>query len=51
MFFEQKYKNSDYPCKTEFYYIKVGFKGVKIIKTCFRDVYVDFKINIETMKR
>ena len=24
-------KNNDYPCKPQFYYIKVGFKGVKII--------------------
>ena len=23
--------------KPQFYYIKVGFKGVKIIKVCFRD--------------
>ena len=25
------------PCKPQFYYIKVGFKGVKIILACFRD--------------
>ena len=24
-------KNHVYPCKSQFYYIKVGFKGVKII--------------------
>ena len=24
-------------CKPQFYYMKVGFKGVKIIKVCFRD--------------
>ena len=30
-------KNNVSPCKTQFYYIKVGFKGVKIIKVCFRD--------------
>ena len=24
-------KNNLYPCKPQFYYIKVGFKGVKII--------------------
>ena len=28
-------KNNIYPCKPQFYYIIVGFKGVKII--CFRD--------------
>ena len=30
-------KNNVYPCKPQFYYIKVGFKGVKIIEACFRD--------------
>ena len=30
-------KNNVYPCKPQFYYIKVGFKGVKIIYACFRD--------------
>ena len=30
-------KNNVYPCKPQFYYIKVGFKGVKIISACFRD--------------
>ena len=29
--FEQFKKNNVYPCKPQFYYIKVGFKGVKII--------------------
>ena len=28
-------KNNVYPCKPQFYYIKVGFKGVKIIQACF----------------
>ena len=31
MFLEQNKKNNVYPCKPQFYYIKVGFKGVKII--------------------
>ena len=30
-------KNNIYPCKSQFYNIKVGFKGVKIIQACFRD--------------
>ena len=30
-------KNYVYPCKPKFYYIKVGFQGVKIILACFRD--------------
>ena len=31
-------KNNVYPCKPQFFYIKVGFKGVKFIQACFRDV-------------
>ena len=31
-FFWQNKKNNVYPCKPQFYYIKVGFKGVKIIQ-------------------
>ena len=31
MFLSRKKKNNIYPCKPQFYYIKVGFKGVKII--------------------
>ena len=30
-------KNNVYPCKPQFYYIKVRFKGVKIISLCLRD--------------
>ena len=30
MFLSRKKKNNAYPCKHQFYYIKVGFKGVKI---------------------
>ena len=31
MFLSSNEKNNVYPCKPQFYYIKVGFKGVKII--------------------
>ena len=31
MFSSRNKKNNVYPCKPQFYYIKVGFKGVKII--------------------
>ena len=31
MFLSRNMKNNVYPCKLQFYYIKVGFKGVKII--------------------
>ena len=41
MFLSRNKKNNVYPCKRQFYYIKVGFKGVNIIAACFRDVYSD----------
>ena len=31
MFWAEISKNNVYPCKPQLYYIKVGFKGVKII--------------------
>ena len=31
MFLSQNKKNNVYPCKPQFYYIRVGFTGVKII--------------------
>ena len=31
MFSSRNKKTNVYPCKPQFYYIKVGFKGVKII--------------------
>ena len=31
MFFSRNKKNNVYPCKPQFYYTKVGLKGVKII--------------------
>ena len=31
MFLSRDKKNNVYPCKPQFYYIKVGFKGIKII--------------------
>ena len=31
IFLSRNKKNNEYPCKPQFYYIKVGFKGVKII--------------------
>ena len=31
MFLSRNKKNNEYPCKPQFYYIKVGFKGVKTI--------------------
>ena len=39
MFLSRNKKNNVYPCKPQFYYIKVGFVGVKIIQAWFRDVF------------
>ena len=35
MYLNRNMKNSVYPCKPQFYYIKVGFKGVKINRHVF----------------
>ena len=37
MILSRNKKNNVYPCKPQFNYIKVRFKGVKIIQACFRD--------------
>ena len=37
IFLSRNKKNNVYPCKPQFYYIKVGLKGVRILKVCFRD--------------
>ena len=38
MFLSRYNKNNVYPCKPQFYYIKVGSEGLKVIKVRFRDV-------------
>ena len=38
MFLSRNKKKNVYICKLQFYCMKVGFKGVKIIKACFRNV-------------
>ena len=35
--FWSKNKKKVYPCKPQFYYIKVGCKGVFVTRTCIRD--------------
>ena len=35
--FSAKIRKNVYPCKPQFYYIKVGCKGVFVTQTCFRD--------------
>ena len=38
--FGAKIINNVYPCKPQFYYVKVGCKGVFVTRTCFRDEYM-----------
>ena len=45
MFLTRNMKNNVYPCKPQFYYIKVGFKGVRIIYACFRDELVSLHMH------
>ena len=40
MFLSRNKKNNVYHCKPQFYYIKVGFKGDKIILACFCYVWL-----------
>ena len=35
--FGEKIRKNEYPCKSQFYYIKVGCKGVFITRSCVRD--------------
>ena len=44
MFLSRNKKNNVYPGKPQFYYIKVGFKGVKIIQACFLDEELQGKL-------
>ena len=39
MILSRNKKTNVYPCKPQFYCIKVGFKGVKTIQSCFRDEF------------
>ena len=40
MFLSRNKKNNVYPCKPQFYYIKVGFKGAKLYRYVFVMGYV-----------
>ena len=35
MFLSRNKKNNVYPCKPQFYYVKVGSKWLKIMQVCF----------------
>ena len=45
MFWSKNKRKKVYSCKPQFYYIKMGCKGVFVTRTCFRDVDL-FKIGI-----
>ena len=40
MFWSKHKKNRYTPANPSFFYVKVGFKGVFIARTCFPDVYI-----------
>ena len=46
MFLSRNKQNNVYPCKLQFYYIKVGFKGVKL----YMHVFVMFSDIIREMR-
>ena len=46
LFWSRNKKTNVYPCKPQFYYIKVGFTGVKIISVCFCDVNGTFTVTV-----
>ena len=39
LWFGSKIRKKVYPCKPQFYYIKVGCRGVFVTWTCFRDLF------------
>ena len=43
--FGSKIRKIVYYCSPQFYYIKVGYKGVNISRTCFPDVFHNFHMN------
>ena len=49
MFLSRNKNNNVYPCKPQFYYIKVGFKGVKITKASFRNVFYFGNLNMNAL--
>ena len=40
-------KNNVYPCKPQFYYIKVGFKGVKIVSRYVFVMHSSVNVNVK----
>ena len=50
MFWSKNKKNRYTPCIPQFCYIKVGFEGVFISRTCFPDVNMDSKKITKTLR-
>ena len=50
MFLSRNKKNNVYPCKPQFYYIKVGFIRVKTILACFRDGSMDTVVYVDKQR-
>ena len=46
MFLSRNKKNNIYPCKLQFFFIKVGFKGVKLYRHVFV-MFLDYSLNIK----
>ena len=51
MFLSRNKKNNAYPCKPQLYCIKVGFKGIKIIKAYFRDDLQSSQCDFNNLER
>ena len=47
--FRAKIRKNVYPCKPQFYYMKVGCKGIFITRTCFRDEFIIVKMERTTL--
>ena len=53
-FWSRNNKNNVYPCKPQFYYIKVGFKGSKLYRYVFvmlNKIQVVFKLFLEMLSK
>ena len=54
MFLSKNKKNNVYPCKPQFYYTKVGFKGVKLYRhvfAMFEQYFFLFKYSLLSLSR
>ena len=51
MILSRNKKNNVYPCKPQFYYIKVGFNAVKIVQACFCDGISKCRVCFKNFKK